>query len=157
MTAYEFALQVSARRTGAGRWQAKCPAHPDLNPSLSIAEGRDGRTLVHCWAGCALDAVLAAMGLSMSDLFVGRPPSPAQARQLATGRARRDAETQARRQESRSECDHVRKLSAVVDALGDRLAQLSDDDAPGADAAARLFHHSLAQLRNEEMALVVTR
>src|SRR5207249_2687145 len=61
VTAYEFALQLNARRTGAGRWQAKCPAHPDHNPSLSIAEGRDGRTLVRCWAGCAPDAVLAAL------------------------------------------------------------------------------------------------
>jgi hypothetical protein len=149
VTAYEFALQLNARRTGEGRWQAKCPAHPDCNPSLSIAEGRDGRTLIHCWAGCAVDAVLAVLGLSMRDLFVGCPPSPAKARQLAAERARRNAEAQARRQESRSASDRVRKLSAVVDALGDRLARLPDD-APLGDSIARLFHMAIARLREAE-------
>jgi len=37
-----------------------CPAHDDRNPSLSVTE-HDGRVLVHCHAGCAQDAVLAAL------------------------------------------------------------------------------------------------
>lgn len=55
---------------GPGRWLALCPAHPDRKPSLSIRlEG--GRVLVHCFAGCDADAVLAAVGLSWRDLHRG--------------------------------------------------------------------------------------
>lgn len=48
---------------------ARCPAHEDRNPSLSLKEGRDGRALLYCFAGCQLVDVVAALGLSMSDLF----------------------------------------------------------------------------------------
>jgi DNA primase len=34
------------RRTGAGRWIARCPAHDDKSPSLAIRELDDGRTLI---------------------------------------------------------------------------------------------------------------
>jgi putative DNA primase/helicase len=47
------------RRNGSG-WQARCPAHEDRTPSLSINE-RDGKILVHCHAGCLQQAVLAAL------------------------------------------------------------------------------------------------
>jgi hypothetical protein len=57
------------RRTGAGRWVARCPAHDDRTPSLSIRELDDGRILLHCFAGCAAAEVLAAAGLELSDLF----------------------------------------------------------------------------------------
>ena len=39
------------------------------NPSLSIAES-DGRILLRCHAGCPTEAVLSALGLRFSDLFV---------------------------------------------------------------------------------------
>lgn len=73
MTAKELAALVTARRAGPGKWQAKCPGHKDRNPSLSIAEGRDGRTLLNCHAGCRVEAILAAMGLQMSDLYLEAP------------------------------------------------------------------------------------
>ena len=60
------------RPSGTG-WSAWCPAHDDLNNSLSIAEGRDERVLVHCFAGCQVDEILEALGLEMSALF---PRSP---------------------------------------------------------------------------------
>ena len=37
----------------ASGFLARCPAHPDRTPSLSVREGVDGRVLLHCWAGCA--------------------------------------------------------------------------------------------------------
>ncbi len=61
------------RRTGAGRWLARCPAHDDRRPSLSVAELEDGRVLVHCFAGCAIEEVLDALGLTFGDLFPPRP------------------------------------------------------------------------------------
>lgn len=58
-----------ARPTGADCWVACCPAHSDTNPSLAIRELDDGRVLVHCFAGCPVGDVLAAVGLTFSDLF----------------------------------------------------------------------------------------
>jgi hypothetical protein len=82
------------RVTGSGRWMARCPAHADRNPSLSLSEAEDGTVLVKCHAGCRTEAVVAALGLDMTDLFpkrtpgrsrrgacpVGRPPSPSSRR-----------------------------------------------------------------------------
>lgn len=61
-----------ARRTGAGRWLAKCPAHADRKASLSVRELDDGRVLFHCFAGCEAEAVLNAAGLQWSDVLPPR-------------------------------------------------------------------------------------
>jgi hypothetical protein len=61
------------RQSGAGRWLAKCPAHEDRGPSLSIRETDDGTTLVKCFAGCGAADVVAAAGLTLKDLFPERP------------------------------------------------------------------------------------
>jgi putative DNA primase/helicase len=55
------------RRSGA-RWMALCPAHADSNPSLSIRQ-TNGKTLVHCHAGCSPEGILAALGIEPRDLF----------------------------------------------------------------------------------------
>jgi hypothetical protein len=60
------------RRCGAG-WQALCPAHDDRSPSLSVTEAHDGRVLVHCFAGCRLEEILAAVNLRTADLFEREP------------------------------------------------------------------------------------
>ncbi|MCJ7544218.1 MAG: DUF3987 domain-containing protein [Phycisphaerae bacterium] len=57
------------RQTGRAQWQAHCPAHDDKHASLSIGRGDDGRALVRCHAGCALDDVLVKIGLKDADLF----------------------------------------------------------------------------------------
>jgi len=48
-----------------------CPAHDDHKPSLSV-KYRDGRVLLHCFAGCSAVAVASALNLHMSDLFDDR-------------------------------------------------------------------------------------
>lgn len=58
--------------TGRGTWSARCPAHEDRGPSLTIAEKDDGRILLHCFAGCDVHDVLASVGLTFSDLFPPR-------------------------------------------------------------------------------------
>ena len=63
----------AVKRTGAGRWIARCPAHEDKSPSLSIRETEDGKTLLHCFAGCSVHEVVDALGLELSDLFPQRP------------------------------------------------------------------------------------
>ncbi len=67
--ASEIARILDARPAGPNRWTAHCPAHDDRKPSLSIREAGDGRTLIHCHAGCAPEQILKAMGLEMADLF----------------------------------------------------------------------------------------
>lgn len=62
------------RRLGPGRWQACCPAHGDKSPSLAVRELDDGRTLIHCFAECDTESVLAAVGLTFDDLFPERLP-----------------------------------------------------------------------------------
>ncbi len=59
---------LGLRRAGKG-YVARCPAHDDHAASLSLGEGEGGRILLHCFAGCAPEAVAAAYGLATSDLF----------------------------------------------------------------------------------------
>lgn len=63
------------KRTGQGRWMACCPAHDDRSASLSIRELDDGLVLVHCFAGCNVHEIVAAVGLELSDLFPPRDDS----------------------------------------------------------------------------------
>jgi len=57
------------RHRGHGRYTAQCPAHEDRGPSLSIKETDDGMLLMHCFAGCHIDAICGAIGVQLSDLF----------------------------------------------------------------------------------------
>lgn len=57
------------RTAGRDRWMARCPAHHDGTPSLSVRALDDGRMLLHCYAGCDVQAVLGAIGLQFSDLY----------------------------------------------------------------------------------------
>ena len=60
--------RLDAKREGTA-WMARCPAHDDRNPSLALAEGDDGKTLLTCHAGCSVEAVVGALGLKVGDLF----------------------------------------------------------------------------------------
>lgn len=62
------------KRTGPGRWMARCPSHEDRSPSLAIREMDDGRVLVTCFAGCGFQEIIAAAGVDMSDMFPPEPP-----------------------------------------------------------------------------------
>jgi hypothetical protein len=64
------------RKRGTSAWTAKCPAHADRSPSLSVKELDDGRTLIHCFGGCSVDQVLGAVGLEIDALFPPRPAQP---------------------------------------------------------------------------------
>jgi hypothetical protein len=56
------------RKSGGG-WTARCPAHEDTTPSLSVKETDDGKVLVHCFAGCLPEAICGAIGLNLGALF----------------------------------------------------------------------------------------
>ncbi|MDI6710853.1 MAG: hypothetical protein QME76_09295 [Bacillota bacterium] len=56
---------------GQGKWLAFCPCHNDGakqgRRSLSIAESKDGKALLHCFAGCEFKDIIAALGLDKPD------------------------------------------------------------------------------------------
>ena len=56
-------------RAHNGYFMARCPAHDDNEPSLSVSEGEDSRALIKCFAGCSFAAVVEALGLDEQDLF----------------------------------------------------------------------------------------
>ncbi|HRY42926.1 MAG TPA: DUF3631 domain-containing protein [Thermoanaerobaculia bacterium] len=60
------ALEAHGSRGKGSAWQ--CPAHEDRTASLSVSQGRDGRALVKCHAGCDLEAILGALGLAVADI-----------------------------------------------------------------------------------------
>jgi len=68
MTIEQILQRLSGVRRRGGGWIARCPAHEDRNPSLSIHEV-DGTILLHCFAGCRFKEVVAAMGLTERDFF----------------------------------------------------------------------------------------
>lgn len=103
MTAEEFVARLEdVRQRADGRWSARCPAHHDGSPSLSILDTED-RVLVHCFAGCEASAICAAVGIELRDLF------------RANGRWRRNDEVQ----------DEMRRRISpreVLDALAHEVA-----------------------------------
>ena len=62
-------LLSGVRQTGAGRWIARSPCREDRTPSLSIRELNDGRILLNDFGGASAAEVLAAVGLTLADLF----------------------------------------------------------------------------------------
>ena len=57
------------REVAPGRWRAKCPAHAGHRPALAVSETADGTVLLHCFAGCSVADVAAAVDLNLADLF----------------------------------------------------------------------------------------
>jgi hypothetical protein len=135
MTAADFAALLDARPNGSRKWMAKCPAHRDRLPSLSVGEGRDGRVLLNCFSGCILSNILRAMKLQRRDLFSTEPPTSEQRQRLEM---QRDRERRAGRLVGEAAAD-VRMLETHVDRLGAELARMDDQDPRGPEATAR-FH-----------------
>ena len=60
------------RRSARG-WMARCSAHDNRRPSLSVREGKR-RVLLKCFALCTETEIVGAMGLALSDLFYQAAP-----------------------------------------------------------------------------------
>jgi putative DNA primase/helicase len=60
MSAKAIARALGGSRVGT-TWMARCPAHADREPSLSIKDGDGGRVLVRCRAGCDQERVIATL------------------------------------------------------------------------------------------------
>ena len=138
MTTQQIAKLYKARRSGRGKWMARCPVHRDRMASLEIKEGKNaGSTIVGCYAGCSKDAVLAAVGLTMRDLFAGSMPDREALRLAERLRAEEERQRKAKRRREREAIDRARKWEACRDALGFLLIQRPEDS-----KLASLFHHA---------------
>ncbi|HUW10622.1 MAG TPA: hypothetical protein VM537_12905 [Anaerolineae bacterium] len=81
--AERFLTRLHGVRASGTGWTACCPAHDDSEPSLSISQ-KNGRVLLHCFAGCSNEDIVAALGLTTGDLFEGRRPKAQASEIVAT-------------------------------------------------------------------------
>jgi hypothetical protein len=82
MNAESIAKGLGGRKAGGG-WVARCPAHDDREPNLSISASDNGKVLVCCHAGCDQLQVIAELRLrglwyerSIRTPLYSRPTSP---------------------------------------------------------------------------------
>jgi hypothetical protein len=61
MNVGEIARKLGKAKKYGADWWCLCPAHEDKHPSLTLAEGRNGKLLWHCRTGCEQNAVGAAL------------------------------------------------------------------------------------------------
>jgi putative DNA primase/helicase len=94
-----IAIALGGHRTGEG-WMARCPSHPDRQPSLSIRDADDGKVLVHCHAGCDKKRVIET--LRARGLWPGNSPN------LCKGSAPRAGAT------IMPSCDAARRTEAAL-------------------------------------------
>ena len=70
------------QRSGKG-CRARCPGCNSKDRRLAVSEKDTGALLIHCFGGCAVAGVLAAVGLSTADLFPkGLPDNSPEARKV---------------------------------------------------------------------------
>jgi putative DNA primase/helicase len=60
VNAETIARALGGRRIGT-TWTARCPAHDDRTPSLSIRDADGSKVLVRCHAGCGQERVIDAL------------------------------------------------------------------------------------------------
>ena len=73
MTFTEFLARLDNVRGSGDKRTARCPSHADSTNSLSIAQGDKG-VVVKCFAGCDVDAICAALGIEVKELFPPKEP-----------------------------------------------------------------------------------
>ncbi|MFT7569460.1 MAG: putative DNA primase/helicase [Paracoccaceae bacterium] len=94
MNAETIAIALGGKRAGSD-WMARCPAHSDRTPSMSLADGDTGNVVVCCHAGCPQEAVIAALrdkGVWPGKSDIERPDPALIARECL----KREREAQAR-------------------------------------------------------------
>lgn len=126
------------KRNGSHRYLARCPAHEDRSPSLSIYLPDDGKVLVHCFAGCVPADILAAVGMSLADLF------PKDHRKELLEREQHI--TQARRHEHRrTELSHAVAVLIVAESDRKTGVPIAGDDIPTVRSALEKVRKATAE------------
>jgi hypothetical protein len=105
MNALELTQRLQGRWHGA-YGMARCPAHEDRNPSLSVGEGRGGTVLLKCFAGCEQQRVIDA--LRLLNLWQG---AGGQAREPTAAEQEAQRKRESERERERRHCDAFVKRS----------------------------------------------
>jgi hypothetical protein len=125
VTAETIARALGGRKSGRG-WSARCPAHDDRTPSLSLRDGESGRVLVHCHAGCDQGAVIDALrarGLWPETIRPDRTPD--QRRAWARQRRRDEADLRRARWFARAASAVAEEALAEMDVADCRRMDLT--------------------------------
>lgn len=134
MRPIELVLSRLSHLTKSGNgWKAKCPAHDDQNPSLSVWENDDSSAGVKCYAGCERDAVLSTVGLTWKDLRPVAGPL-----KISNGRAATAAKPNKTRKRSARTFPTADAAAAEIrrsHGLGDPAASWPYHDANGNEVA----------------------
>jgi predicted P-loop ATPase len=77
-------LKYTGQREAGRQYKCTCPGHDDGTESLSVTEAKGGKVLVHCFAGCKPEAIIAKLGLTMADLMPPTVAKQASKRVVAT-------------------------------------------------------------------------
>ena len=68
-----LSMLEGVRDNHGDNYMARCPAHEDRSPSLSVKLCADGRVLIHCFAGCDIDDICDSLGLKLTQLMPELP------------------------------------------------------------------------------------
>ena len=107
----------------ANGWSARCPAHEDRRPSLSVSEGENGTVLVHCHAGCEFEQICDAVGLRGADLMTDAPSTVSTSTQPRETEGKRQLRRQANSKPSVTTYDTA---NAAIEALERKHGKRSD-------------------------------
>lgn len=69
MTLEQFVSRLEGVKPTRQGYLARCPAHQDTSPSLTVKDGERSNIVLHCFAGCRPSEVCASLGISLKDLF----------------------------------------------------------------------------------------
>lgn len=122
MTVDELLSRLDGVKQTARGWRARCPAHDDRTPSLTIREGNRG-LLIHCFAQCPKDVICNAIGLKVRDLFYDQTQEPHEWR-----------EAQRKRQIERQRRETIRNVEGLtIDEQREAEGVLNSAHNPGLD------------------------
>jgi hypothetical protein len=77
--------------TGQHQWAARCPAHDDQHASLCVGQGKDGRALVYCQAGCSTFEIRKVLDMPWSAFFPPGSAAPERPSRIVAAYDYRDA------------------------------------------------------------------
>jgi len=60
----EVLSRLTDVKTCGEGWSARCPAHDDERPSLTVKEADNGLILMYCHAECSYEDICRAIGVS---------------------------------------------------------------------------------------------
>lgn len=137
----------AVRRTSRG-YVARCPAHADKSPSLSIRE-TDDKILLHCHAGCKPTSICEAVGLSLKDLFTGSAIDPCDIARHRAQRARQRREHEQRCEAEGRTLDACKYAQRFIDSR--RSLDISEWPNEELDVELNALADAYALLESEEL------